>query len=216
VALEAKVVDEATPFRAGHLKLEGQLIGGYQYEQNRFLRYRAFGGVFLANELRESAVRSNSGFSLVDNAFSDYRYDDLYLGRNLSGVYGQQLEQRQGGFRAPISQAFAFGMSNSYMAALNIDADLPMLPDYLPFGLFLDAGYYGFKSLSADPLSGKFSWVGGVSLTAMQGRVGIFAPFVADPDTKALLEQRGDLLDRITFRLNLSGWMPWKLVDDLF
>ena len=216
VNLEAKVVDEATPFRAGHLKLEGQLNGGYQYEQGRFFRYRFFGGVFLANELRESAVRSNSGFALVDNAFSDYRYDDLYLGRNLGGLYEQQLERRQGGFRGPISQAFAFGMSNSYMAALNIDADLPALPEYVPVGLFLDAGYYGFKSLGANPISGEFSWVGGVSLAAMQGRFGLFLPLVADPDTKFLLEQRGNLLDRVTFRLNLAGWMPWKLVDDFF
>lgn len=214
--LEAKVVDEATPFRAGHLKLEGELNGGYKYEQGRFLRYRFFGGVFLANELRESAVRSNSGFSLVDNAFSDYRYDDLYLGRNLGGIYDQQLERRQAGFRAPISSAFAFGTSNSYMTAINIDADLPILPEYVPVGLFLDAGYYGFKSLSSEPLSGEFSWVGGVSLSAMQGRIGLFLPLAADPDTKALLEQRGNLLDRVTFRLNLAGWMPWKLVDNIF
>jgi hypothetical protein len=216
VNLEAKVVDEATPFRAGHLKLEGQLNGGYQYEQGRFLRYRFYGGVFLANELRESSVRSNSGFSLVDNAFSDYRYDDLYLGRNLGSLYEQQLERRQGGFRAPIGPAFAFGLSNSYMTAINIDADLPALPEYVPIGLFLDAGYYGFKSLSADPLRGTFSWVGGVSLSAMQGRIGLYLPLAADPDTRLLLEQRGDLLDRVTFRLNLAGWMPWKLVDDLF
>jgi hypothetical protein len=216
ITLEYKIADDQTAFNNNHLKLEVELNGGYQYEQNRFLRYRFFGGVFLANELRESAVRSNSGFSLVDNAFSDYRYDDLYLGRNLGGIYGQQVEQRQGGFRAPISSSFAFGMSNSYMTAVNIDADLPTLPAYLPLGLFLDAGYYGFKSLSAEPLNGELSWVGGISLTALKGQVGLFVPLVADPDTKLLLEQRGDLLERATFRLNLAGWMPGRWVDDIF
>ncbi|MGK0333662.1 MAG: hypothetical protein ACI974_000478 [Paraglaciecola sp.] len=216
ITLEYKIADDQTAFNDNHLKIEVELNGGYQYEQNRFLRYRFFGGVFLANELRESAVRSNSGFSLVDNAFSNYRYDDLYLGRNLGGIYGQQVEQRQGGFRAPISSSFAFGMSNSYMTAVNIDADLPALPAYLPLGLFLDAGYYGFKSLSAEPLNGELSWVGGISLTAMKGQVGLFVPLIADPDTKLLLEQRGDLLERATFRLNLAGWMPWRWVDDLF
>jgi hypothetical protein len=216
LTLEHKMAGRQTAFNNNHLKLEAELNGGYQYEQNRFLRYRFFGGLFLANELRESAVRSNSGFSLVDNAFSDYRYDDLYLGRNLGGIYGQQVERRQGGFRAPISSSFAFGTSNSYMTAVNIDADLPALPVYLPIGVFLDAGYYGFKSLSAEPLSGEFSWVGGVSLTTMEGRLGLFVPLVADPDTKMLLEQKGELLERVTFRLNLSGAMPWKWVDNLF
>ena len=216
INLEAKVVDEATPFRAGHLKLEGELNGGYQYEAGRFLRYRFFGGVFLANELRESAVRANSGFSLVDNAFTDYRYDDLYLGRNLGSIYGQQLERRQGGFRAPIGPSFAFGNSNSYLTALNLDAALPVFPEFLPIGLFLDAGYYGFKSLSASPSVGTFSWVGGVSLTALKGRAGVYLPLVSDPDTKLLLEQVGDLPQRISFRLNLAGWQPWRWVDGVF
>ncbi len=214
--LEYKLTDEVNAFNANHLRLDVALNGGYQYEPGRFLRYRAYGGIFLLNDLRESAARVPSGLSLIDNAFSDYAYDDLYLGRNRGSLYEQQLGRRQGGFRAPVSSAFAFGTSNSYLTAVNIDADVPALPEYVPLGLFLDAGYYGFKALGNDPLSGAFSWVGGVSLTAFEGRIGLFLPLIADPDTKALLEQRGDLVDRVSVRLNLVGWAPWKWVDDLF
>ncbi|MFK8163106.1 MAG: M1 family aminopeptidase [Lewinella sp.] len=213
--LEYKNAGTQNAFNANHLRLEAELIGGHQYERNRFLRWRAFGGVFLINDLRDRATRSPSGFSLVDNAASDYRYDDLFVGRNLGGRNEQQLGRRQGGFRAPVSSAFSFGTSNNYMLAANVDADLPGMPDYLPLCLFLDAGYYGFRSVSSEPERGEFSWVGGAGLSIAEGRVGIYVPFIADPDTKLLLEQRGSLLNRATVRLNLSGWLPWKWVDDL-
>lgn len=213
--LEYKNAGDQTAFNSNHLRLEAELNGGYQYEPNRFLRWRAFGGVFLINELRDRATRSASGFSLVDHAFSDYRYDDLYLGRNLSGRNEQQLGRRQGGFRAPIGSAFAFGTSNNYLLATNIDADFPGLPNYLPLSLFFDAGYYGFKSVSSAPERGEFSWVGGVGLSIAGGQMGFYIPLIADPDTKLLLEQRGSLLSRATVRLNLAGWLPWKWVDGL-
>jgi len=211
--LEWKAVDEETPFNAGHLKLEGELTGGYQYEPEKFVRYRFFGGVFLINELRESSGNIASGFSLVDDAFSDYRYDDLYLGRNLGGIYGQQVERRQGGFRAPVSPSFSFGRGNSYLTAFNFDADVPALPAFVPLGVFLDAGYYGFKAFSADPSRGEFNWVGGISLSAFEGRMGVYLPLIADPTTEGFLDQRGGLLERVTFRLNLAGWAPWRWVD---
>ena len=213
--LEYKNAGTKNAFNTNHLRLEAELTGGYQYERNRFLRWRAFGGVFLANELRDRATRSTSGFSLVDNASSDYRYDDLYTGRNLGGRNEQQLGRRQGGFRGPINSAFSFGTSNNYLLATNIDADVPGMPDYLPLSLFLDAGYYGFKRVSAEPERGEFSWVGGVGLSIAEGQVGLYVPLIADPNTKLLLEQRGSLLNRATIRLNLAGWMPWKWVDDL-
>jgi len=214
--LEYKLTNRITAFNANHLRLDAEIEGGYQYEAGRFLRYRAYGGVFLLNDLRESAARFSSGLTLVDNAFSDYAYDDLYLGRNRGSWYGQQLGRRQGGFRAPVGSAFTFGTSNSYLTAVNIDVDLPAFPAYVPLGLFLDAGYYGFKALGGDPLSGTFSWVGGVSLTAFKGQVGLYLPLIADPDSRRLLEQRGKLPDRASVRLNLAGWLPWRWVDDLF
>ena len=213
--LEARVPDETNAFRAGHLRLEAEFTGGYQYEADHFVRYRLFGGYFLANELRDRATRSPTAFALVDNAATDYRYDDLYLGRNLGGIYGQQLEQRQGGFRAPVSAAQSFGASNNYLVALNVDAQVPALPAAFPLGIYLDAGYYGFRAFTSEPETGTFSWVGGLSLTALDGRVGLYAPLVADPDTKMLLDSQGNLLNRLSVRLNLAGLMPWKWIDDL-
>ena len=215
--LEAYGIDEEerSAFNRGHLRLDLTVTGGRQYEAGKWLRYRFFGGYFLLNELRESSVRAANAYALVGNAASDYAYEGLYVGRNLDGFSGRQIEQRQGGFRAPVDRAFGFGLSNSYMTALNVDADLPALPTALPLGVFLDAGYYGTKDFAADPLEGQFNWVGGVSLTVLDGQVGLYLPLVADPDTRDLLEQTGSLFDRLSFRLNLAGLMPWQLTETI-
>lgn len=195
-----------------HLRLEASLTGGYQYDYGKFLRWRFFGGYFLSNALRDRATYPTSAFSLIDNAASDYRYDGLYLGRNQDGSYEQQLERRQGGFRAPISPAFNFGRSNDYLLALNLDANLPVP---LPLGVFLDAGLYGFRPTTSSAATGEFNWTAGFSLTLLDDRVGLYLPLVSDPDTRDLLRQRGNLLDRLSVRLDLSGWLPWRWVDDL-
>lgn len=217
VHLEYKNRDNARneAFEASHLRLEAELTGGYQYERNHFLRWRLFGGYFLSNELRESSFKPASAFSLVDNAAADYRYDDLFVGRgaSVSSWTNQQVERRQGGFRAPFSQAFGFGRSNSYMTALNVDADLPL--EKIPLVAFFDAGLYGAKPTGSDPISGEFNWVGGLGLSFLEGQAGIYVPLIADPDTKLLLEQRGNILERVTVRLNLSSWLPWRKVDGI-
>jgi hypothetical protein len=194
------------------LRLEAELTGGYQYRAGKFIRYRFFGGYFLASDYRELTGTPALSLSLVDNAATDYRYDDLYLGRNEAGWYGQQLERRQGGFRAPIAGGFPFGRSNDYLTAVNLDAQLP-IP--LPLGLFLDAGMYGDRPTLLAGQSNTVNYVGGLSLTALRQRIGLYLPLVADAATRRLLQQRGNLLDRLSFRLNLSGWLPWRWIDDL-
>ncbi|OAV42926.1 M1 family metallopeptidase [Lewinella sp. 4G2] len=221
LTLEYKDRDDQQPeaFETDHLRLDLTVEGGYQYEANHFFRWRVFGGYFLANDLREQANYPESALSLVDNADSDYRRDGLYFGRNVGPNQNswpdQQLGRRQGGFRAPISSSFTAFQSNDFMLAANLDVDLPLGELPVPLGVFLDAGYYGFRATTSDPTSGTLSWVGGAALTALDGRVGLYLPLVADPDTKFLLEQRGNLLDRVSFRLNLEGWLPWKWVDGI-
>ena len=204
-------------FEAPYLRLDAELSGANQYEPGRFLRYRLYGGVFLDNGLGKSAFNPPSALSLVDNAATDYAYDGVYLGRGASpgNWTEQQLERRQGGFRAPISGAFGFGRSNNYLLALNVDADLPLARLPLPLVAWFDAGYYGDRPTGSDPLTGELRWVAGLGLTLAEGRVGLYAPLFGDPDTRDLLEQRGSMLSRLSVRLNLAGWLPWRWVDEL-
>ena len=221
LVLEYKTRDEDInpAFETSHLRLDATVTGGLQYERGHFFRYRLFGGYFLHNNLRDRASYPEGTLSLIGNAESDYRRDGLYLGRNPNANQDnwgdQQLAQRQGGFRAPINAALPGYQSNNYMLATNLDVDLPLGDIPIPLGVFLDAGYYGFRGTTSDPTQGTFSWVGGVSLTALQGKVGIYAPFVADPETRDLLEQRGGLLSRLSFRLSLGELLPWVWVDDV-
>ncbi|MCP9236856.1 M1 family metallopeptidase [Lewinella sp. JB7] len=197
---------------ADYLRLEGTLTGGYQYRRKKFLRWRFFGGYFLHHDARDRNTSPAYSLSLVDNAASDYRYDDLYFGRNQDGGYEQQIERRQGGFRAPISPAFNFGRSNNYLGAVNVDGDLPFP---LPVSVYFDAGVYGFRpTLSSDPTN-EFRWVGGLSINLFRDHFHLYLPLAADVETRRLLEERGSLLDRLSVRFNLSGLLPWRWLDDL-
>lgn len=195
-----------------YLRLEGTLTGGYQYNPRRFISWRFFGGYFLSHGARESTAGPATSFSLVDNADSDYRYDDLYFGRNSRGGYQQQLNRRQGGFRAPIAGAFTYGRSNDYLAALNLDADLP-IP--LPIGVFLDMGAYGFRPTTSQAQKTQFNFVAGLSINIFRGYLHLYVPLFADQTTRRLLDQRGNMLDRMSLRVNLAGMMPFRWMDEL-
>ncbi len=221
VVLEYKNRDASRPtaFESAYLRLDATFEGALQYLRKRHVRWRAYTAVFLKNELRESSFQPESTISLIGNAESDYRRDGLYFGRNLSPDQAnwpdRQVEQRQGGFRIPLNNASPGGTSNSYLAAVNLDVDLPLDRLPIPLGVFLDAGVYGSKQVTSDPNVPTFNWVAGASLSTADNRVGIYLPLVADPDVREQLERRGNLLQRITFRLELEGWAPWKWIDDL-
>ena len=221
VFLEYKDRNDARPeaFETSHLKLEATYAGGIQYDRGFFLRYRLFGGYFLDHGLRESGFRPVTTFSLVDNATTDYRYDDLYLGRETAGSQtwpGQQLERRQGGFRLPVPANTPFGYSNDYLGAANLDVDLPVELSAFRLSAFIDAGYYGFRPTSLSAPTGEFSWVAGAGLTFFDGQAGLYVPLLADPDTKLQAEQLGSIWQRLSFRLNLTKLAPWKLLDNAF
>lgn len=218
VRLEYKNEDAArnSSLENSHLRLDAEWSGGYQYERERFFRWRFYGGYFLVNALRDRATYPSTALSLVDNANSDYAADGIFLDRSGAGSFAQQLEPRQGGFRAPIASSFPFGRSNDYLAAVNLDATIPFQPERFPFGVFLDAGTYGFRPTSSEPSRGEFRWVGGLSVTVMDGRIGAYLPLVGDPGTRRLLQQRGPLAERISFRISLQDWLPWKWIDEVF
>ncbi|MEM9836571.1 MAG: M1 family metallopeptidase [Bacteroidota bacterium] len=203
------------PLESNFLKISGQLTGGFQYEQGQWIRWRLFGGYFLSNDLRERNFLPNYALSLVSNASTDYRYDELYVGRNdQSPGYDLQTAWEQGGFRVPINSAFSFGRSNDYLATLNLDADIPFFPPTVPIGAYLDAGTYGRSPLATES-EATFQWVAGASLTFWEGRLGIYLPLAASPDLKALLDQRDNVLQRLSIRLELSKLLPWRLIDNI-
>lgn len=202
------------PLTSDFLKAELEWSGGYQYQKDRFVRWRLFGGYFLQNELRDRNIAPNYAFSLVGNAASDYAFDELYLGRADDRSYGQQLNTRMGGFRTPIDRAQGIGVSNDYLIALNLDARLPIGPDALPLGVFADAATYGRSPLRQDG-EAAVQWAAGLSLTALDGKIGIYAPLFYSDTIDLSLQQRGGLLQRISFRLSLTDFLPWNIIDSI-
>ena len=196
-----------------YLKLEGEYRVGYQYRKNKYVRGRVFAGYFPRHDRKEGTGSPEFSLSLYDNAASDYGYDNLYLGRGEGGGYEQQSEVRQGGFRVPVSAAFPDGRSNQFLAAVNLDADVPF--PILPLGIYVDAGAYGYRATLTSGQETRVGYVGGLSLNLLANRFHLYLPLVADADTRRLLEQPGEIWNRLVFRLDLAGLLPWRWIDDL-
>ncbi len=200
-------------FEENFIQLQISLAGGYQYEDKQWIRWRLFAGYFLQNELRDRNFTPAYAFSLVDHTTADYRYDGLFAGRNTNeAIYDQQLGGNQGGLRAPIAAAFGFGRSNDYMATVNLETNLPFVAAGWPLVAYLDAGTYGRSPIRAGSESG-FQWVGGFGLSFLEGKLGLYAPLLASPELKNLLDQRRNLLERLVFKANFPLLAPWRAMD---
>jgi hypothetical protein len=100
------------------------------------------------------------------------------------------------------------------MAAVNLDATIPFLRGGFPLGVFLDAATYGVSPIRTDS-EATFQWAAGLSLSFLDGKVGIYAPLLTSSDANDLLIQRGNIFQRLSFRLELSKLMPWKWIDNI-
>ncbi|MEM6396540.1 MAG: M1 family metallopeptidase [Bacteroidota bacterium] len=200
------------PFDTPTLLLEADWRASYEYERGKKLAWRLYAGYFLINDFRDRNVSNEFRLALIDNANADYRYEDLYLGRGQTGFYEQQLEQRQGGMRAPVSGAFNLGRSNDYLVAFNLDSDLPFAPAGFPFGVYLDAGVFGLSPIQRGQLE-NFQWAGGLSFSILDDALGVYLPLFGSPELRDRIQERGGVLNRIAFRLSLDKLMPWKLID---
>lgn len=199
---------------ASFLRLSAEWTGGYQYGLGQWIRWRAFGAYFILNDLRGRNLIPDYALRLIPNATADYDYSGLFAGRNTNqAIYDQQLGAGGGDFRAPISSAFSFGGSNDFLAAFNLDAQLPFVPAGFPVGTYLDAGVYGPTPISQATDEG-FHWVGGLSLSTLNDRIGLYLPLVGSPEVRDRLAERGGLFNRLVLRVKFSQLWPWKLMDE--
>jgi Peptidase family M1 domain len=214
-----------------YLKTTLEVKRSFAYRNKKSIYVRLFAGSFLSNTGKTSGsffgARSRGSMGLVGRGLNDYRYDDLYLGRNEStGLISQQINPNtEGGMKIILPQGSetVIGFSNSMVGALNLKFDMPV---DLPLGLnlrpYLDLGYFDDTRPEGIRSSNTFLASGGLSLE-IGDYFGIYMPLYFsgsedDPNSlKSLVKQRGGFASRISFNLNLKALNPLtflkKMVD---
>jgi hypothetical protein len=213
-----------------YLKLSLEAKMDFNYDSKRKVYTRLFFGGFLKNDYQSRNFSYVPvAFNLTGEGYNDYRYDDYYFGRTENtGIWSQQVQQREGGFKVPfgIAQSENTARSNEFIFAINLKADLPQdLPLKLPLKPYFDFGY--FKD--TRPKSGELEfadqvwWQGGLALEFGKGVFGIYVPIVnsttlrGTDDLPGLYDQSGrdKWYERIAFTLDLNKLNPWSVVERL-
>jgi hypothetical protein len=185
----------------------------YMFKEDRKFSARLFVGGFPLNSGRKSGLGFTRGFlGLSARGFSDYRYDDFYMGRNEEeGRLSQQINPNtEGGlkFALPKGETTRVGYSNNFIAALNLKTQLPLkwdigLKPYFDIGFFSDTRPGGERTKSQWLASGGLAW-------EYEDYFGIYLPFYfsgvkTDPNSfHCIMTRRDGFLSRMTFSFNLK------------
>lgn len=187
----------------------------WAYMLDRSIQIRFFTGGFILNSRRDAGLIAPGAFNLISQGTNDYRFDDFYFGRTqFDGLLSQQIAERDGGFKTPISPGFNLGRSNNYIIALNVMADLPLTKVLRPY---LDIGYFdnSMPTGSNARFQDQLLFSGGLAMEVWDSRLGIYLPFFNSKNLRNRLAEKGSFLNRIGFKVDLNRMHPVRRLYDL-
>lgn len=169
----------------------------YNKRENQFSA-RLFIGQFLYNQSTSPVYNLRMD---GQTGYLDYQKNQVYADRaGESDVWKNQMTDNHGGFKSPT----AVGQSNSWLAALNIKFEAPIV---VPIGVYADFGV----SESVD-----FMYNAGVSFRIWRDICEIYFPVLYSDNIKTAYESNGiDYGERIRFTLNLPAANPYKNLQNL-
>lgn len=140
---------------------------------------------------------------------SDMLFDHLFLDRQDVGRNtAQQMAKEQGAFRVPTAQ----GTSDSWIAALNLEADMPFV---IPLSLYASAGAAPYTLVSSGIRSQQWRMhaEAGIGIRIVRDVAELWVPLLFTRDIADELALRDvDFAERIRFVLALEELNPAKLL----
>lgn len=182
-------------------------------------RARVFAGKFL---LRKYDIDNNDYTAYFNNrmdfrasgngTLTDAMYDEYMLARNVDrGFWQNQIEEKDGFFKANIQDYTGINTSKDLMVAANIVLPLPKIPIVRAYADWL------YMYQPDGPLKESFTATNlynvGFMLDIIPNMVEIYVPIVYTKKEKELQfiqYQSKKFIDRITFRINLKEMNIWK------
>lgn len=205
-ALEGLVGKDFAKFSAtAHLKVN-------YYLKNKAFYIRAYVGKLMdltGNGISEQRYELSTTYSGIN----DYLYDETFIGRHQNtGLWANQIAMKEGGFKMNTLQyADPIGLSDNWLAALNLRTDLPF--GKLPLQVFGDLaalpktnGQVGMDVLFEAGLA-----------VNLGNTVSFYLPLLMSKEltdySKSVLG-KNRLLKSISMSINLNG-IPWTKMSDL-
>ncbi|MBL0043622.1 MAG: hypothetical protein IPP33_04145 [Flavobacteriales bacterium] len=184
------------------LSLDAKWSAIYDKQKHR-VTFRAFGGAFLNKD--DELMRREMGWRLHWGS-SDLLYDHLFLERQFVGQNtAQQFTKDQGGFKTPTAN----GTSDTWIAALNMEADFPFR---LPLSVFGSYGAAPFTTIDQNGRSTDWRgyWEAGIGVRIWRDVIEMWVPLAYSTEIKDELETlRGfDFPERIRFVFALEKMDP--------
>lgn len=168
-------------------------------QKNKGITLRLFAGTFLSKaDYLPYDFRYTLGSTIGK---TDYLFDHTFTGRlETEGLWSAQIapSSTDGGFKLR-SKSGQLGSSQSWLTALNINADIPKVP----ISLYANLGYYPHPELFG--ITQDFLFDTGIALKLLPNIFEIYFPIAHSKDWKTALDNSYDnYWQRITFKLNLK------------
>ncbi|MFT3886394.1 MAG: M1 family metallopeptidase [Flavobacteriales bacterium] len=190
------------------LALDAKWSALYDRHKHR-LTLRTFAGSFLRKN--DALMRPEMGWRMHWGS-SDLLYDHLFFDRQDVGRNtAQQFMKDQGGFKTPT----AAGTSDTWIAAMNMELDLPFL---LPLSVFANYGAAPYTRITSEGRTRDWKgyWEAGIGLRLWRDMIEAWVPLAMSKDITNELDLRGiDFTERIRFVFALEKMDPTQALRKL-
>lgn len=190
------------------LALEARQSFVYDRRKHR-VSFRLFAGQFLRTD--DKLMQRQMGWRLHWGS-SDMTFDHLFMDRQDVGRNtAQQMAKDQGAFRVPTAQ----GTSDSWIAALNMEADMPFV---LPLSVYASAGAAPYTEVTSTGRTEKWRMhaEAGIGIRIVRDVAEVWVPLVFTREIADELELREvDFAERIRFVLALEKLNPFALIRSI-
>lgn len=188
-------------------KLYAAFTTTYKYPKSKQgIDLRIFAGTFISNdntEMRHYFTMNGA------SGYTDYLYDDMYLGRNAAdGILSRQFSMNNGFFKIPVTNA-NINFSDGFLAAANLEASIPKTP----LALFADLGLNGAKELEGGV--NAFQYDAGLMLRLPNNIFEVYFPLAISDDLQDQFTVDSNYAEKISFMLNLNTANIFELMRKL-
>lgn len=195
-----------------YLKTTAELKTDYAYAPDQRIFARFFLGGFPVNSARNIGSVANylvpGTLGMASQSYHDYAFDGYFLDRSeqSNSLTERQIRIEDGGFKNYLGSSYAMvtGNSNSFLGAVNLSLDIPVIGKKVPLKPYLDLGIFNDATPSGNGTT--FLYSGGLQLGRDHWPVALYLPLFGSDQIMNIHKERGNVWKRLSFRMSLENW----------